>query len=224
MATKPAESAFPTADAASIGQRIRAARKAAGHNQAELAERVGVSQPSVANWESGVHDPRRLMIIKIAAALGVSAEWLASGARSADERDAHSAAAYLRRAIRHTPVINLAHAATLLDQPDADPHDVAEDYIPITTGAEKVFAYFTSDPAVDLVFPRNTLVVIDYGDRRPADGVFCLASVDGLPILRRWRDRPARLEAHSSQPGHPATPWRKNARVIGCARVSIRFH
>ena len=45
-----------------IGDRIRQARKAAGLNQAGLAARIGVSQPAVANWESGVHDPRRLML------------------------------------------------------------------------------------------------------------------------------------------------------------------
>ncbi len=215
---------FPTAEAASIGERIRAARKTAGLSQIDLAARVGVSQPSVANWESGAHDPRRLMITKIAAALGVATDWIASGARSAAEQDPHPAAAYLRRAIRHTPVISLDEAARFLDDPDADPHPMAEDYIPMTTSAERIFAIFNSDPAVDLVFPRNTLVVIDYGDRTPTDGVFCLAATDDLPVLRRWRAKPARLEPQSSQDGYPTIAVKGEPRIIGCARVSIRFH
>ncbi|MCI5046789.1 MAG: helix-turn-helix domain-containing protein, partial [Aquisalinus sp.] len=44
-----------------IGARIRLSRKMKGLNQADLATRLGVSQPTVANWESGVHDPRQLM-------------------------------------------------------------------------------------------------------------------------------------------------------------------
>jgi len=221
----PAPDFFPSADeSASIGARIRAARKRAGLNQTALAERVGVSQPAVANWESGVHDPRRLVIAKIAAVLGVSADWLAGGARSPDERDKHPAAAYLRRSIQHTPVISLADAALFLDNPHADPHALAEDYIPVTTRSERVFGCFVNDPAVDLAFPPNTLVVIDYSDRRPADGVFCLTATGDLPVLRRWREKPARLEPAASRSGFDAIPVDGPAAVIGCARVSIRFH
>ncbi len=213
---------------ASIGDRIRSARKTIGLNQAALAERVGVSQPAVANWESGVHDPRRLVIIKLADALGVTPEWLASGARSAAEEDTHPAAPYIRRAIRHTPVIGLAAAARLIEEPDFDPHSVAEDYIPVTTGAERVFAIINNDDAVNRAFPRNTLVVIDYADQKPADGVFCLVASDALPLLRRWReggDRShPRLEPYTDGPQPPTLIVEPETRVIGCARVSIRFH
>lgn len=207
----------------SIGERIRQARKQAGLNQSELASRVGVSQPAVANWESGVHDPRWVMLAKLADALSTSLDWLAEGARSPEERDKGAAAAYLRRAIRHTPVISFRNAARLLG--DAlDPHAVAEDYIPVTTGAEHVFALFVDDPAVELTFPRDTLVVIDYADRRPADGAWCLAAPGGAPLLRRWRERPARLEPHSRDPSHKTIFIEGEPRIIGCARVSIRVH
>ena len=93
-----------------IGERIRQARKALGLNQAELALRLGVSQPAVANWESGIHDPRRLMLAKLAEALNAPLEYLAQGARSLAERDKTAGAAYLRRSIRHTPVISFAAA------------------------------------------------------------------------------------------------------------------
>lgn len=209
---------------ASIGERIRLARKGAGLNQAALAERVGVSQPAVANWESGVHDPRRLMLAKIAEALGAPMEWLAEGARSAHERDKHPAAAYIRRPIQHTPVISFRDAARFIDDPTTDPHAVAEDYIPVTTGSHRVFALFVTDAAIDLTFPKDSLVVIDYADRRPTDGAFCLAAPLGFPILRRWRVDPARLEPHSSDPAHRTLRLDGAPKIIGCARVSIRIH
>lgn len=213
-----------SAGAPTIGERIRIARKRAGLNQAALAVRLGVTQPAVANWESGVHDPRRVVLAKLAEALGTSLDWLADGARSSAERDKHPAAAYLRRGVRHTPVIGYRDAIRFLEDAAPDPHDFAEDYIPVTTGYERIFALFLSDEAVDLTFPRDSLVVIDYADRRPVDGAFCLAAPFKFPILRRWRSNSARLEPHSSSGAHPAIDIQGDPHIIGCARVSIRFH
>jgi transcriptional regulator with XRE-family HTH domain len=211
------------AEPVSIGDRIRSARKAARLSQTSLAVKVGVSQPAVANWESGVHDPRRLMLVKIAEALRVSPDWLASGERSPVEADKHPAAAYIRRPLHHTPVISLADAARLLDDPDADPHGAALDYLPVTSGAEKLFAVFVDDEAVELAFPKDTLVVIDYADRRPVDGAFGLFMVDGATVIRRWRENPRRLEG-ASMTISPRDASPDRVRMIGAVRVSIRFH
>lgn len=209
---------------ATIGDRIRLARKAAGLSQADLAGRVGVTQPAVANWESGVHDPRRLMLARLADALSAPLEWLAEGARSAAERDKGAAAGYLRRPLHHTPVISYRNAIRLLDDPPLDPHTVAEDYLPMSASSHRLFALFIDDAAVDLAFPRDTLVAFDYADRRPADGAFCLAAPMNFPILRRWREHPPRLEPCSTEPSHRTILIEGDARIIGCARVSVRMH
>lgn len=63
-----------------LSDRIRAALEAAGLTQAELARRIGVSQPSVNDWLSG--KTRRLKYetaVKAAAVLRVRPEWLAWG-------------------------------------------------------------------------------------------------------------------------------------------------
>ncbi|MFQ5974103.1 MAG: helix-turn-helix domain-containing protein [Alphaproteobacteria bacterium] len=62
-----------------IGERIRAARNAAGLSQARLAERVGVSQPTVNNWEHGGHNPSRERVTRIAEAVGCTVGWLELG-------------------------------------------------------------------------------------------------------------------------------------------------
>ncbi|MEM6415857.1 MAG: helix-turn-helix transcriptional regulator [Pseudomonadota bacterium] len=209
------------ANDSSIGERIRYARKEIGLNQVALAERVGVSQPSVANWETGLHDPRRIMLIKLASVLGVSPEWLAGGTRSFIEDD-HPASAYLRRRVVHTPIISLANASAFLAKPDTDPHIFAEDYIPITTQTEKVFGFFTNDPALAPAFQEDTLIIVDYADRSVSDGDFCLYATQELPILRRWRERPARLEAIADGFRPIDNPDRN--RIIGRTRVSIQFH
>ncbi len=213
-----------TENRGSIGDRVRQARKSAGLSQADLAKRIGVSQPAIATWESGVHDPRRVVMAKLADALSISHEWLTAGSRSRSEADPQPAAAYLRRPIRHVPVISFDSAATFADEPNADPHQVAEDYISVTASASLLFALFVDDAAVDLAFPKGTLVVIDYGDRWPADGNFCLAAVDGAPIVRRLRRDPSCLEASSMGGTFPSIEIDESVEIIGCVRLSIRFH
>ncbi len=208
----------------SIGERVRSARKAAGLSQADLAERIGVSQPAIATWESGVHDPRRVVMAKLADALSISHEWLTAGARSSSEADSQAAAAYLRRPLRHVPVISFDAAATFAANPNADPHQMAEDYMPVTASASLLFALFLDDAAVDLEFPKGSLVVIDYGDRWPADGNYCLAAVRGAPIVRRIRRNPSRLETSSTQAEFASIDIDDDVEIIGCVRVSIRFH
>ena len=210
--------------ARSIGERIKQARKSHGLSQADLAHRVGVSQPAIANWETGIHDPRRLMLAKLAEVLEAPLDWFAAGDRSVVESDKHAGAAYIRRPLQHVPVISFRSAALLAQDMSADPHGMAEDYIPVTAGSSKLFAVFLNDQAVNLAFLPDTLVVVDYSDRSPGDGDFCLAQFRETPTLRRWRASPARLEPCSSEPGHETILMTSEIAIIGCVRVSIRIH
>ena len=48
-----------------FGDRIREARKAAGLTQRQLADRLGVSNTSISNWEKGLSRPDADMIQKL---------------------------------------------------------------------------------------------------------------------------------------------------------------
>lgn len=50
------------------GYVVRSAREAAGISQAELAERLGTTQPVVSRWERGHDEPRLSTLSKIARA------------------------------------------------------------------------------------------------------------------------------------------------------------
>lgn len=65
-----------SSDLSTLGGRIRAARQDLAMHQAELAERVGVTERTVRNWESGARLPRMRKLGEIAAALDVQASWL----------------------------------------------------------------------------------------------------------------------------------------------------
>ena len=57
-----------------IGANIRAARKAAGVSQKELAERLQVHQKDISRWENGAHVPTVEMLVKICRELNASAD------------------------------------------------------------------------------------------------------------------------------------------------------
>ena len=54
-----------------MGEKLRAARKAAGMTQEDLAEFVGCTQKDIARWEAG-REPRALTLKKLAEALDCS--------------------------------------------------------------------------------------------------------------------------------------------------------
>lgn len=62
-----------------IATRLRAARKAAGLKQEQLAHRCGTSFMTISEAERGKSTPRLETIAKFAEALNVTPEWLAYG-------------------------------------------------------------------------------------------------------------------------------------------------
>jgi transcriptional regulator with XRE-family HTH domain len=62
-----------------IGHRIRGSRESKGISQGELARRLGVSQPSVSDWENGKSEPSVDNLRALAVELDVWFEWLATG-------------------------------------------------------------------------------------------------------------------------------------------------
>ncbi len=55
-----------------MGEKLKAARKAAGLSQVELAEKVGCTQKDICRWETEEREPRARTLKKLAQALGCS--------------------------------------------------------------------------------------------------------------------------------------------------------
>ena len=62
-----------------VSDRLRKARETAGLDQAQLAERAGLSRATVSNAERGVGIPQRATLLVWAMATGVDPEWLMAG-------------------------------------------------------------------------------------------------------------------------------------------------
>ncbi|MBB4658436.1 helix-turn-helix domain-containing protein [Parvularcula dongshanensis] len=196
--------ASTSAEGGTIGLRIRTARKALGLNQGALAKRLGVTQPTVANWEAGVHDPRQLMLAKIADALSVSLGWLAGGERSGREQDTSPGAPYLRRPLQHVPILT-PNSLSRVVTGQLDPHEVATDYVPITYGGGRLVAVFLPEAEPRSGIPSETLFVLDTERRRPLSGELVLLEDAGGPVLHRWQEGETGL-------------------ALGRVIASVRFH
>ncbi len=59
-----------------LNQRIREVRQARGMSQVELARLLGVTKQSISNWENDNIQPSIEMLVKLARALSVSADYL----------------------------------------------------------------------------------------------------------------------------------------------------
>lgn len=66
-------------EAATLGDRIVAAREAVGYSQKKLAARLGVKLKTVQGWEEDRTEPRANKAQMMSGILGVSLVWLLSG-------------------------------------------------------------------------------------------------------------------------------------------------
>ncbi|WGW05441.1 helix-turn-helix domain-containing protein [Tropicibacter oceani] len=66
-------------DAATFGDRLAAARDAAGMTQEVLAKRMGVKLATLQNWEEDLSEPRANKLSMISGILNVSMVWLITG-------------------------------------------------------------------------------------------------------------------------------------------------
>lgn len=55
-----------------MGEKLKAARLAAGLTQVQFAEAVGCKQKDISRYESGLHEPGALTLKKMAQVLGCS--------------------------------------------------------------------------------------------------------------------------------------------------------
>jgi transcriptional regulator with XRE-family HTH domain len=66
-------------DTATFGDRVAAAREAAGMTQKQMARRLGVKHSTVRDWEDDLSEPRANKLSMMAGLLGVSIVWLLTG-------------------------------------------------------------------------------------------------------------------------------------------------
>ena len=90
-------------DAATFGDRLAAAREAAGLDQSALAEQLGVQVDTVDAWENDLREPRANRVQILSGLLGVTLTWLLTGTGegpSADDAELPKSSADILAQIR----------------------------------------------------------------------------------------------------------------------------
>ncbi len=169
-----------------VASRIREARLARGLSQSELAERVRVSQPTIAHWEQGAHAPRQMAMSRLAEALGVSAAWLTGDPRSAPLPTGVPARPYLERTLRHAPLFAWPkHAAAWRSAVEGRTPPL--DFVPISMEGGPFVGVMAQDPDASVEFPIGSLVILDLAGP-PSPGGWALAGNGTGCSLRRIVD------------------------------------
>ncbi len=165
-----------------LKSRIKETRTNLGLSQARLASVAGVSQPTVANWETGSHIPRKNALAKISEALGVEQHWLLSGDQDSGRR---STEAYLARPIRHIPIYEWKKAHQNFAAA------VPRSYLPYPTEEPDAFALIDFDTPD----ARHRILIFDrqIGALQPTD--ICLWSDGEAVRLDETRRLPSGREA-----------------------------
>lgn len=70
-----------------LSHRLQRAREHANLDQAQLAERIGVSRQSVSNYERGLRIPTAALIESWSEATNVDADWIREGESDRSEAD-----------------------------------------------------------------------------------------------------------------------------------------
>ena len=66
-------------EAATFGDRVAAAREAAGMTQGQLSRRLGVKKSTLSGWEQDLSEPRANKLNMASGVLNVSLRWLLTG-------------------------------------------------------------------------------------------------------------------------------------------------
>lgn len=176
-----------------IGTRIKSARRDANISQEELARRVGVSQGAIGHLESG-RTRNTHLLVRIASALGVSAEWLETGAEMANKQalgESELALAPTDDELALVPQLDIAAACgegTFVD------HTVVKGGLAFKRsslrdfGVPESFARIIYSAGGSMVptIQDGRVVLLNLADREPRDGkVYAICKpYDGLVLKR----------------------------------------
>lgn len=166
-----------------VAVRIREARLARGLSQAELAERVRVSQPTVAHWEQGAHAPRQMAMVRLADALGVTPDWLTGETRPAATGPGVLARPYLERTLRHAPIFSWPRDAAAW-RAAVEGRAAPLDHMPLSLEGGPFVGVMAQDPDASVEFPLGCLVVLEL-DKLATPGSWAMTAGPTGCSLRR---------------------------------------
>lgn len=211
-----------------IGRRIRESRETfreVGMKQTELARRLGISQQRLAGWEAGKHDPPSDVIVKAAATLEVSVQYLLSG-RRLNPRDDVQGPKYPVS----FPMVTMPYGGYVPASDWTDPFDT-EDLIEVDPKFDapgRFVCTLEGDSMYPVLEPGDELVFQAYAHRRAKIGDIILArrSEDGSVTVKMLQHDGTEFMLKAVNPKHnapTAEKWEGVGYLVGVVRKKGSF-
>ncbi|WP_241569200.1 LexA family protein [Rosenbergiella collisarenosi] len=208
----------------SFSNRVAIARVALDLTQAQLADMVGIVRRQIAAYEAGDSKPRDKVLHNLAAALGTTSEWLATGAGAGPD------VRHVRKTIT-VPLIPIYTSVQAHAVNEFASESSAIDFIPCPEGAgENAFAIIVQGDSMtcdgNISFPDGTIITIDPNqDTKHGDfGLFALRDSNESTFKQLVIDQRQHY-LKSLNPSWPIIPCGADVKVIGKAvhaQVNIR--
>jgi SOS-response transcriptional repressor LexA len=185
-----------------LGDRIRIARKRAGLTQEKLAEKIGITYPTMNKYERGHRIPSAELLARIAKILGCDPGWLLSGEGSSIEAQPVPALP--------TPVLNKV--------PEKFPEHVSEEtveYLSLPDVPRGAFSFVVKGESMSPAIRDNDYVIfIPKKDIKNGD-IIVANNEWGEFILRRYRKKNSNVLLVSDNPEYPLLKPEKGYKIIG---------
>ncbi|WP_422101975.1 LexA family protein [Vreelandella sp.] len=210
--------------------RLKKARKLAGLNQAELAQKIGVQQTSISDLERG-KSKSTSFATQIAHELGVSALWLATGkgemnagaVSSATDNNVSMAPTPLR--YYRYPVISSVQAGKFAecvvpypsgmeDQHESTDYDAKGPAFWLEVSGDSMTAPAGVRPSI----PEGTLVLVDTGvEATPGKLVVAQLDESNEATFKKYIVESGQKYLKPLNPAYPLIPINGNCRILGVA-------
>lgn len=171
-----------------LGERIRAARRAKGISQDGLAQLVGRHQTAISLWERDEREPSRHEIVRLASKLNIPIADLEGFLR--DQRD-----------IPEIPLLSWVSAGQVSDVGSLEAATAEERIAIADLPPGDYFATDVKGDSMDRISPDRSRIIVNTSDKRLIPGKAYVFSVRGETTYKIYQDRPVqRLEPYSTNP------------------------
>ncbi len=152
-----------------IGQRIRALRRAKKLTQMQLAKIAGVSSPAVTEWEKDSYLPKAASLEAMANAFGVTSEYILTGKGEIPDKESTNVAPVKARM---APVLSWVQAGNFTNVESVDMNQVTE-WFPLPEDCDKCFYLKVRGVSNEPDFIEGDYIVVDptvhYSDMQSGD-------------------------------------------------------
>lgn len=196
-----------------LGERIRRARVKAGLTQQQLADKLGLTRPTITQWETGATTPHAKKLEELAKALGLPR--LEIFGRSDVDRNVRDGPGVAR----YVPEISWVQAGAWTEVADVqvDLQEVPHWPCPVPC-SERAFCLRVQGDSMAPAFPRGVLIYVD-PEVPPMSGrkVVAVCEETGAATFKQYFEDGGQKYLKAMNPNwpEPYTPIGPSCRVVG---------